>query len=785
MQYYFRGGIEHPVTHSRHGNSKRDDKEYVRTWESTKFFLEKASQEKRPRDAVHHVISENLGGVQFCTGVGQVPRSRQQSSDMKRKRTGNDMEENENRKQKSISRKVDDPWYLLLNLSKKQTLATQKSFVRDVRVGGEPLCVLASDRQLHDLKRFCCDETEFKPFTVDPTFNIGQFNVTPISYQHLLLETRRENNHPTLIGPVLIHERKTEETYSTFASSLKALEPGLTNLMAFGTDDEKALENGFNNNFERATHLLCEIHLKKNLERKLVELGITGNTKDEFISDVFGRLIGDIFESGLTDAANKEEFDSMLNLLKQKWSNAHNNGAVFHEWFIANKAVSFLQSVISPVRQRAGLGCPPERFTTNRSERTNGVIQEFIQQECNGKVDEYVFAVTLQKLVDMQEKEVELAVIGKGEYKIRDRFKHIFVSPSNWVKMTEKQTEAALRKIHTTTVNEKVDSTASAVSRALRDDDNPLMQTFSKACVDWIPRDVLVHIIAKASSLVSKVHVIPDQATPQTTMIVPSSSNPKKPHVIVCFANGKCECQDCPGYSSAFVCAHAIAASIKVNRLEAYLKWLVTTKRKTGGINYSKAITHGMPSGRGRKPNQAPRKRSKSKHPSRDSVTVLPRISPQLVQTVQPNTVDRIAASSPSCSTLVAPPHLFPNQQAAQESSSQYAFSSSCPVYPTIPIQSRVADYPSPQPDTFMIYLLGMCSPLTSLCFGCRNTLKPGGFIGIPPADLVIVSMMVRSWPHEGQLHSGLRNVYFHCVPTCVQKKQPYFQPPHAIIPCT
>ena len=119
MQYYFRGGIEHPVTHSRHGNSERNDKEYVRTWESTKFFLEKASQKKRPRDAVHHVISENLGGVQFCTGVGQVPRSRQQSSDMKRKRTGNDMEENENRKQKSISRKVDDPWYLLLNLSKK------------------------------------------------------------------------------------------------------------------------------------------------------------------------------------------------------------------------------------------------------------------------------------------------------------------------------------------------------------------------------------------------------------------------------------------------------------------------------------------------------------------------------------------------------------------------------------------------------------------------------------------------------------------------------------------
>jgi hypothetical protein len=71
--------------------------------------------------------------------------------------------------------------------------------------------------------------------------------VTQISYQHLL-ETRRENNHP-LIGPVVIHERKIEETYSKVASSLKALEPGLTNFMAFGTDDEKALEKGFSNDF--------------------------------------------------------------------------------------------------------------------------------------------------------------------------------------------------------------------------------------------------------------------------------------------------------------------------------------------------------------------------------------------------------------------------------------------------------------------------------------------------------------------------------------------------------
>ena len=39
------------------------------------------------------------------------------------------------------------------------------------------------------------------------------------------------------------------------------------------------------------------------------------------------------------------------------------------------------------------------------------------------------------------------------------------------------------------------------------------------------------------------------------------------------------------------------------------MKWLVATKRKTGGLNYSKAITFGMPAGRGRKGERQPRSR--------------------------------------------------------------------------------------------------------------------------------------------------------------------------------
>ena len=175
---------------------------------------------------------------------------------------------------------------------------------------------MASERQLHGLQRFCCNLRQFKPLTVDHTFNIGEFNVTPISYQSLVVETKQTKKYPTLIGPVLVHEKKTQESYFVFCGSLKALKPGLADLLAFGTDDEEALSNAFNENFERATHLLCTNHLQKNVESRLIGMGITGNVKQEIIADIFGRQNGDAYESGICDANSLEEFETQMVILE-------------------------------------------------------------------------------------------------------------------------------------------------------------------------------------------------------------------------------------------------------------------------------------------------------------------------------------------------------------------------------------------------------------------------------------------------------------------------------------
>ena len=81
-------------------------------------------------------------------------------------------------------------------------------------------------------------------------------------------------------------------------------------------------------------------------------------------------------------------------------------------------------------------------------------------------------------------------------------------------------------------------------------------------------------------------------------LTIPSKSKLTRLHIIVVYPNRNTECQDCQGYSTSYLCAHAVAASFKRGSLETYVKWLVANKRKTGVLNYSRAITFGLPAGK-------------------------------------------------------------------------------------------------------------------------------------------------------------------------------------------
>ena len=62
-------------------------------------------------------------------------------------------------------------------------------------------------------RRLCKSEGTYNVFTIDATFALGKFDVTPVMYRNLLLESRRNGISVVCIGPTLIHYKKGFSTY--------------------------------------------------------------------------------------------------------------------------------------------------------------------------------------------------------------------------------------------------------------------------------------------------------------------------------------------------------------------------------------------------------------------------------------------------------------------------------------------------------------------------------------------------------------------------------------------
>ena len=212
------------------------------------------AKKHEPKETVGRVCS-STGGMMYVSSAGKLPRDEHQIANVRHSR------------KKNSSSYADDELFIAMTECKSKDITAR--FVRDVKAAPDPALVLATDQQLDDLVRFGTNPEYFSIVTVDPTFNLGDFDVTPLTYRHLLLETQRSGNQPIFLGPMLIHFRKTFSTYLYFASTLIGLCHDLELLKAFGTDGETALVGSFSHEFGYAVHLSCAIHLRCNIKQQL------------------------------------------------------------------------------------------------------------------------------------------------------------------------------------------------------------------------------------------------------------------------------------------------------------------------------------------------------------------------------------------------------------------------------------------------------------------------------------------------------------------------------------
>ena len=156
--------------------------------------IKELSQQLGPRQAADKV-REEVGGMMTASNTASMPRGQQQVSDARRHlrftiQSGGTSE--------------------LAMMMMKCKAANGDAFVRCVQAAPESLCILATDYQLQELEKNCTNSHNFGVLSLDPTFDLGKFYVTPMVFPLRMFYSKRTGTSPYYIGPLLIHQTLKE-----------------------------------------------------------------------------------------------------------------------------------------------------------------------------------------------------------------------------------------------------------------------------------------------------------------------------------------------------------------------------------------------------------------------------------------------------------------------------------------------------------------------------------------------------------------------------------------------
>ena len=304
------------------------------------------------------------------------------------------------------------------------------------------MAVLCNAQQVSDMERFCCNPFDFCILGIDPTFNLGDFSVTVTVYKHLLLQNS-SGQSPLLLGPILVHYRKEFRNYKYFLSCVKAV----------GTDGEKNLVDAALRNFSQGAHIRCFRHLQQNIEMHLHDKQFPVATIKEHAHDIFGwSETNGVYHEGLVDCSDISSFDDTLESLKERWdaleaaafSDHKYYKPQFHEWFVKWKGDDFRHGTLRSLREDVGLGSPPKPFYTNNSESINALLKECLGYK---KHQWGLFNAKRKEIVKKQQREVEKAVIGYGEYRLPPQYSSLAVTVENGLNFLKHSANSVLESL--------------------------------------------------------------------------------------------------------------------------------------------------------------------------------------------------------------------------------------------------------------------------------------------------------------------------------------------------
>ena len=502
------------------------------------------------------------------------------------------------------------------------------------------------------------------------------------------------------------------------------------------------------------------------------------------LDDIFGRRLGSIFEEGLVDASDDDDFQMKLDALLEKWRNLGMSSSAdverFLQYFVVNKVAVIRNTMLRPIRLDCGLGNPPDTFTTNASESINALLKHTVDYKRN---ELPVFIGKVKELAAEQQMELERAIIGRGKYQLRERYQFLHVTESKWFTMNTQQRARHLSKVQSLAMAvTEVHESASIQGSAYTSPASPQMHlegrtapspsvlsvdVLSAAQGMTVPLTCMEGIWNKATELLndpSAMSPAPGQSL-ESQMVLSYSGS--APHLVTPVKGGGYSCDaNCPNWKSLAFCSHTVAVAQRNGQLPQFLQFL---RKKKKPPNVTSLVTANMPRGRGRKGGVAPRtRRPQNPYETRVSMQV------GVGSSVNASGGSSVGVSNFAPVNLMQPPSFSPG-----------VFYPGYLPYPSVPYlpsphqSTGPGVFPAPAPAT--PFTLCFIKGNIATCIGCNNRYTNKQ----PPNDLCIKHQEWRQFTPQGtdSPQSKFSNVYYHCRPECVWLRYPDFVPAQLEVP--
>ena len=289
------------------------------------------------------------------------------------------------------------------------------------------------------------------PLSVDPTFNHGEFEVTPFTFRSHIFDSKSKNItakyvKATLPGPVVLHHGKKENIF-TLAFKVIAEKTGLTDTV-FGiiTDGELAVQNACSANFKNSLLLRCaNNHFKENCKRFLLSAGVPNNDLHVFLEVVFG-------EEGLLEAEDKKDLKRRIKTAEDFLMGMENavSNSIQEKFcdFIKKREKPVIRKMIRDVRQRANLplddNSVPVRSYTNQSETLNFMLSAKKESINFGKKKDLSKSQFIRdvwfSLIEEINEELQKAVYDQSDrYRLSESAEYLTVAIDEWYNWNNEQ----------------------------------------------------------------------------------------------------------------------------------------------------------------------------------------------------------------------------------------------------------------------------------------------------------------------------------------------------------